>query len=220
MGERERLAAVRALGAADLAPSAELLALTRVAAHVAGAAVAAVRVVDHERVHEIAVTGAEPRHMARVDVPCTWVVDHAVPAYTADAWTDPRFAESPYVDGRLTSLRTYAGEPLLNPQGHVLGTLCVLDDRPVELDEGQRRCLADLAVQAAGLLRAAPGLDMLDDRLEAARGPVAGGADRAAGRRSRAARAAPGVRAQRRRARGGGPRRPAGDQRSGRAAGG
>ncbi len=189
MGERERLAAVRALGAADLAPSAELLALTRVAAHVAGAAVAAVRVVDHERVHEIAVTGAEPRHMARVDVHCTWVVDHAVPAYTADAWTDPRFAESPYVDGRLTSLRTYAGEPLLDPQGHVLGTLCVLDDRPVELDEGQRRCLADLAVQAAGLLRAAPGLDLLDDRLEAARAAqspkaLTGLPDAAAGRRA------------------------------------
>ena len=189
MGECERLAAVRALGAADLAPTAELLALTRVAAHVAGAAVAAVHVVDEERVHQIAVTGAEPQRIARADAPCTWVVDHAAAAYTADAWSDPRFAESPYVDGRLTSVRTYGGEPLLDPQGNVLGTLCVLDERPLELDEGQRQCLADLAVQAAGLLRAAPGLDLLDDRLEAARAAqspeaLTGLPDGAAGRRA------------------------------------
>ena len=165
--ESERLAAVRALGVAP--PTEDLLALTRVAAYVTGAQTAALHLVDDEEVWQIAPTGGQPRRIARADAPCSWVVDHDEAVSTADASCDPRFAASPYVDGRLAALRTYASEPLRDPDGNVLGTLCVLDDREIELDDGQRACLADLAVQAVALLRARRALEQLDGELLATR---------------------------------------------------
>lgn len=49
------------------------------------------------------------------------------------------------------AIRFYAGCPLRAADGSRLGTLCLLDDRPRELDDGQRRFLLDLAGMAAAL---------------------------------------------------------------------
>ncbi len=56
-----------------------------------------------------------------------------------DASMDERFKESPYVDGTLASIVTYAGTQLISSTGVVYGTLCVWNDdyRPLldtELD--------------------------------------------------------------------------------------
>lgn len=49
------------------------------------------------------------------------------------------------------AIRFYAGCPLRAADGSRLGTLCLLDDRPRELDDGQRRFLLELAGMAAAL---------------------------------------------------------------------
>lgn len=46
-----------------------------------------------------------------------------------DAKLDSRFARNPLVLGE-PFVRFYAGMPLLTPSGHVLGTLCIIDQRP------------------------------------------------------------------------------------------
>lgn len=63
-----------------------------------------------------------------------------------DATKDPRFANNPLVTGE-PYLRFYAGAQLESPQGYPLGTLCVLDYKPRELDETQRFALQTLANQ-------------------------------------------------------------------------
>jgi diguanylate cyclase (GGDEF)-like protein len=64
---------------------------------------------------------------------------------------DPRFAGNPMVQSE-PRIRYYAGVPLLSPEGHALGTLCVLDDKPNRLDERRRNALLTLARQASAQL--------------------------------------------------------------------
>lgn len=68
-----------------------------------------------------------------------------------DAMQDPRFACSPLVAGP-PHLRFYAGARLTTPQGVPIGTVCVLDHRPRQLNDMQKRALKGLARQAMAQL--------------------------------------------------------------------
>ena len=61
----------------------------------------------------------------------------------ADASSDPRFADNPLVT-EDPSIRFYAGEPIQH-EGHTLGTLCILDDRPRQFSRAQQESLRSLA---------------------------------------------------------------------------
>ncbi|HEU0222678.1 MAG TPA: adenylate/guanylate cyclase domain-containing protein [Paracoccaceae bacterium] len=68
-----------------------------------------------------------------------------------DLREDGRFEEIPYVADE-PHLRFYAGAPLINPEGYALGTLCVLDFQPHELDFDKTRALRQLARQVVAQL--------------------------------------------------------------------
>lgn len=61
----------------------------------------------------------------------------------ADAAADVRFADNPMVTGS-PHIRFYAGAPLITPQGHALGTLCIIDTRPRQLDDIEMAILSTL----------------------------------------------------------------------------
>lgn len=61
-----------------------------------------------------------------------------------DTTLDPRTADNPMVTGPI-GVRFYAGVPLLTTGGLALGTLCVIDTQPRQIDEGQ---IVDLRILA------------------------------------------------------------------------
>ncbi|QIJ73973.1 PAS domain S-box protein [Methylobacterium sp. NI91] len=78
---------------------------------------------------------------------CRQAILHNDFLYVPDATHDPRFAGNPLVSGE-PGLRFYAGALLKTAEGQPIGTVCVLDTRPRELSERQRRGLMRLARQA------------------------------------------------------------------------
>ncbi|WP_040436425.1 GAF domain-containing protein, partial [Melaminivora alkalimesophila] len=61
------------------------------------------------------------------------------PMAVADIGRDARFAGNPVLHAR--GVRFYAGAPLRDAAGHVLGTLCLLDSRPRAFDPRELRLL-------------------------------------------------------------------------------
>lgn len=76
-----------------------------------------------------------------------------------DARTDDRFRHNPLVTGH-EHIVFYAGCPLRSPDGHALGTLCVIDSAPRQLNDTQKeglRALADIAEDEIRLFMAERG---------------------------------------------------------------
>jgi PAS domain S-box-containing protein len=156
--ESARLEALHRLGILDTPPEALLDSLTRGAAAVCQTAEALISLVARKRQWVKSHAGPGLPEMLREDTICTLVVDSGDYLEIPDAHADPRVSARPYVrEGPRFAF--YAGAPLTTPDGHVVGTLCVLDPRPRPggLTPSQRASLQELAqaVMQALLLRQA-----------------------------------------------------------------
>jgi two-component system, NtrC family, sensor kinase len=81
-----------------------------------------------------------------------------------DTLEDPRFRENPLVVHE-PGIRFYAGAPLIDDDGFGLGTLCVVDRHPRELDLEQKEALKSLRRIAVGQMELRRNLVMLKEAL-------------------------------------------------------
>ena len=103
------------------------------------------------------------------DTFCRYTIQQDDILEVPDTLKDTRFVNNPYVTG-APHLRFYAGIPLLSPEGHKLGTLCVSDTEPKKLTEEQKkaiRFLADVVVVNLKLKVKKQELETEQRRLEA-----------------------------------------------------
>ena len=151
-GEPARLAALRALDVLDSAPELEFDALVKVASLVCEAPMALVSLVDSQRQWFKAQVGfAGVRESARESAFCAHAIHREALFEVCDALQDPRFANSPLVTAE-PGIRFYAGAPIRLSSGHLVGTLCVMDYQPRQLNPLQRDVLATLSIAVARAL--------------------------------------------------------------------
>ncbi len=150
--EAARQAAVEATGLLDTVEEQGFEDLVRLATLVCATPVAAVTLVDRERQWFKAHIGFGSRETPRHESLCALAVRSPSRMFVVpDIHADPALPMRP-VDAAGRELRFYAGMPLLDNEGHALGTLAVYDHVPRGLDDNQRVGLEALARQAERLL--------------------------------------------------------------------
>ncbi|MFN9744240.1 MAG: diguanylate cyclase domain-containing protein [Betaproteobacteria bacterium] len=145
--EAERLAVLDRYGLMDTPADAALDAITALATRLLQVPVSAVSLLDAERQWFKSRHGLELEQLPRSQAPCEQVLRDGQPLIVPDTALDPRFRGNPLVTGEL-GIRFYAGVPLRVPEGAILGTLCVIDRVPRELDAAGLQLLHELAALA------------------------------------------------------------------------
>lgn len=150
-----RLEALRAADLLDTPPEEEFDQIAQQAAELLGAPIALVSLVDGDRQFFKSVVGlAEPWASARQTgldrSACQHVVRAGATVAITDTRSDPRVRESHRIAD--AGLAAYAGAPLRTADGHTLGSLCVLDERPREWTATELATLGELAERAVSAI--------------------------------------------------------------------
>ena len=145
--EQKRLAALRSYHILDTASEQDFDDLTELAAAICNTPIALISLVDEDRQWFKSHHGIETRQTERCYSFCSHAIENPeILMQVEDASLDPRFHNNPLVTGN-PDIRFYAGMPLLDDEGHALGSLCVIDQKPGHLNEVQQKALRTLARQ-------------------------------------------------------------------------
>ncbi|MEN3975279.1 PAS domain S-box protein [Emcibacter sp. SYSU 3D8] len=148
--ESARLEALRRYGVLDTPPEQAFDDLTALAARICAAPMAMVSLVDATRQWLKSSVGVPYASAPRDTALCAYAILGRDVFVVPDIAQDVRFASPPA--GPDAGIRFYAGAPLITGDGHALGTLCVADRVPRQIDDGQRAALLALGRQVMAQL--------------------------------------------------------------------
>lgn len=154
-----RLVELRSFQVLDTPADSILDDISELTRRVAGTEIALISLVDQDRQWFKSCVGVP---LAQCETPrsislCGHTILQRDPLIIPDTHLDPRFADSPLVNGN-PHIRFYAGFPLISANGFALGSLCAISREPQQLSDSQidsLRRLAVLAVQQLNHLREA-----------------------------------------------------------------
>lgn len=106
--------------------------------------ITAISLVEQDRQWFLCNLGLEASETPRDQAFCAHAIASEGVMVVPDATQDPRFSANPLVTA-APHIRFYAGAPLHTPEGHNLGTLCVIDRQPRQISELQVRQLTLLS---------------------------------------------------------------------------
>ncbi len=154
MYEQERLEDLMEYHIMDTPPEKELDELVEIASAICNTPISLISLLDDNRQWFKAVKGLNVIETPRKSAFCHYALKNSKEVLVVeDSFLDSRFRNNPLV---LSSpyIRFYAGAPLKTPSGNVLGTLCVIDDKPRHITENQKKALQLLAKKVMDFLNA------------------------------------------------------------------
>lgn len=147
--ETKRLEALRRYHILDTPAEQSFDDFASIASSICETPIALVTLVDAERQWFKARVGLDAPETPREHAFCAHAILSEDVMVVEDATSDARFAANPLVTGDPL-IRFYAGAPLIDSEGHALGTLCAIDRRPRPLDAERREALQALARRVVG----------------------------------------------------------------------
>lgn len=142
--EDSRIETLRSMNVLDSSAQEQFDRVTRIASQYFGVSIALVSLVDTNRQWFKSCVGLDARETGRDISFCGHAILDNKTFYIEDASKDSRFHDNPLVTGP-PNIRFYAGRPIKAPNGHNLGTLCIIDDKPKKLSQKDFTVLDDLA---------------------------------------------------------------------------
>lgn len=150
--ETERLSDLESYQVLDSSPEEELDELAQIASLICDTPISLITMIDRDRQWFKSKIGLALEETARKDSFCQHALHKPQEVLVVnDSLQDERFQDNPLVR-EDPNIRFYAGAPLETPSGNVLGTLCVIDNKPREITEGQKKALQLLAKKAMNYL--------------------------------------------------------------------
>jgi GAF domain-containing protein len=162
--EAARVAALNRYAILDTEPEQSFDDLVILAAHICQAPMAMLSLVDDHRQWFKSKFGVQAPETPKEVSICAHAIQQNDLFIVPDTLEDARFRENPLVIGE-PHVRFYAGTPLINEDGFALGTLCVLDHEPRQLDEAQKEAVNALGRLALRQMELRMNLQLLKDAL-------------------------------------------------------
>ena len=152
INEKDRLLALLDYKILDTLPEKDFDDLTKIASQICGTPISLVSLVDEQRQWFKSRKGLAAEETPREYAFCAHAILEPEKVFVVEnSLEDDRFKDNPLATGDPNVI-FYAGAPLVNKEGHALGTLCVIDNKPNKLTKTQQEALLALANQVMGQL--------------------------------------------------------------------
>ena len=152
LNEEQRLNALKSYQILDTLPEDDYDSITRLAALICNTPIAFINIIDSDRSFLKSTLGVPNADSPRDYSFCAHALNNPGQLMIIhDLRKDERFADNPYVINK-PNIIFYAGMPLVTSEGLPLGTLCVADIEPNDLNEEQQLALISLSKQVMHLM--------------------------------------------------------------------
>ncbi|MPS41556.1 sensor domain-containing diguanylate cyclase [Vibrio sp. VGrn 2] len=141
--EVDRLRALKLLEILDSANEERFDRVTRIAKRLFNVPISVFSLVDTNRQWFKSKQGVEVSETPREVSFCGHAINAKDVFLVPDTFKDPRFFDNPLVIGK-PNIRFYAGYPIKVSSNFNIGVLCLIDTKPRNFDELERRLLCDL----------------------------------------------------------------------------